>query len=517
MRPGLSRRGCLLGAAALAAAGARAAAGAGAAGAPALLRIVGPWEVNGLEPASAGYLFTRMQVAETLTGADDAGRPLPGLAARWDVSADGLRWRFVLRAGARFHDGTLVTAAQVAQALRRAQGRPGVLPLAPLQSVQPEDEAVVLQLSQPFAPLPALLAHSSTLVLAPASFSAAGAVVRIVGSGPYRITALEPPQSFEVAWAGQGEPPAVQRASYLCVSRAETRALMAEAGQAELAFGLDPASLQRLRAGRRVRIESAVVPRTALIKVNAGHRWLSDPRARQALSLALDRAGIARALLRDADLAATQLFPPTLAGWHVPGLPPLRQHVVQARRLWAELGWQAGPDGMLQRGGERLRLTLRTFPDRPELPLLAAAVQGQLRQTGIECKVTIGNSSDIPARHRDGTLELGLAARHYGLVPDPIGTLLQDFGPSGGDWGAMNWHSPELAQVLGELARSTDAAPQAALRAEAARILHDELPVIPVAWYRQTAAVSPRVAGVSIDPLERSYRLTAMAWAGATP
>lgn len=511
MAPGLSRRSCLLGAAALAASGAR------ATGAPALLRIVGPWEINGLEPASSGFLFTRMQVAETLTEADDAGRALPGLATRWDVSADGLRWRFVLRAGARFHDGTPVTAAQVALALRRAQAQPGVLRLAPVRSFQPDGDAVVLQLARPFAALPAVLAHSSTLVLAAASFDATGRVVRIVGSGPYRIAALESPQYFEVGWAGLGVPPAVQRASYLCVSRSETRALMAEAGQAELAFGLDPASLQRLRHGSRVRIEWATVPRTAILKVNAGHRWLSDPRARQALSLALNRAGIARALLRDGDLAATQLFPPTLAGWHQPNLPPLRQDVAQARRLWAELGWQPGPDGMLQRGGERLRLTLRTFPDRPELPLLAAAVQEQLRQTGIDCKVAIGNSSDIPARHRDGTLELGLAARHYGLVPDPIGTLLQDFGPGGGDWGAMNWHSPVLAQALSELANTLDAAPKAALRASATRILHDELPVIPVAWYRQTVAVSPRVVGVSVDPLERSYRLTAMGWAGAAP
>jgi peptide/nickel transport system substrate-binding protein len=45
------------------------------------------------------------------------------------------------------------------------------------------------------------------------------------------------------------------------------------------------------------------------------------------------------------------------------------------------------------------------------------------------------------------------------------------------------------------------------------QVLHAELPVIPVTWFRQTAAVSPRVAGFSIDPLERSYRLDRLRWA----
>jgi len=491
---------------------------ANAAAAPALLRIVGPWEINGLEPASAGYLFTRMQVTETLTDADDGGRARPGLAAGWQNSADGLRWRFVLRQAARFHDGSVVSADHVAQLLRRAAARPGLLALAPLQAISAESGAVVVQLRTPFAALPALLSHSSTMLLAASSFDANGNVVRIVGSGPYRVTLLQTPQRFEVAAFEDydGAQPAVRRASYLAASRSETRALLAEAGQAEIAFGLDPASQQRLRHSHRVRIAAVTTPRTAILKVNAGHRWLADPRARQALSLALDRAGIARALLRDGEMAARQLFPPTLAEWHAPALAPLHQDAAAARRLWAALGWQAGADGMLQRGGERLRLTLCTFPDRPELPLLATAVQEQLRQTGVEVKLQIGNASEVPARHHDGSLELALVARQYALVPDPIGTLLQDFGPQGGDWGAMNWHSVPLQQALAELstlAPAAGTARRAALRAQVAQLLHDELPVIPIAWYRQTAAVSPRLQGLTLDPLERSYRISGLRWA----
>jgi len=45
-----------------------------------------------------------------------------------------------------------------------------------------------------------------------------------------------------------------------------------------------------------------------------------------------------------------------------------------------------------------------------------------------------------------------------------------------------------------------------------ATILQQELPVLPVAWYRQSAAVNKALRGVTLDPQERSYRLSDMSW-----
>ncbi|RZL99216.1 MAG: ABC transporter substrate-binding protein, partial [Variovorax sp.] len=176
-------------------------------------------------------------------------------------------------------------------------------------------------------------------------------------------------------------------------------------------------------------------------------------------------------------------------------------------------GWRTASDGLRDPGGQPLRLSLRTFVDRPELPVIATALQAQWREAGIAVRVVIGNSGDVPIGHRDGSLQLALAARNYATVPDPTGTLAQDFGPRGGDWGAMGWHDDALVAALAELQRGTPTpARAAALRARVAATLQDGLPVIPVAWYRQQVAVGDRLDGVSLDPLERSYRLTRMRW-----
>lgn len=480
------------------------------------LRVVSPWEIGSLDPSRAGYVFTRLGVAETLVGATDGGLPAPALAASWSASEDATVWRFTLREGARFHDGTPVTAEAAAVALRRARARPGPLAGAPIADIlAPDPRTVEIRTSRPFAPLPAFLAHHGTQILAPSSWEGE-TVRRVVGSGPYRVTRIEPPLRLDAeraeGWTG-GPPPEVERVSYQAVGRAETRAAMAEGGQADLVFTLDPPGQDRLRRGGRVEMRVLPIPRVQVLKVNAASPFFADARVRRALSLALDRAGIARGILRNPAAAATQFFPPTLEGWHVPGLEPLRHDPAEARRLLAEAGWRPGPDGVLARDGRAFRVSLRTFSDRPELPVVAAAVQDQLRDLGIEVQVAVLNSGEIPAGHRDGSLEMALYARNLAVVPDPLGTLVQDYGPHGGEWGAMGWSSPDLADALERLGSAADPAERAALHRRVAGVLQTELPVIPLAWYDHSAAVSRRLAEVFVDPLELSYRIERIRWA----
>jgi peptide/nickel transport system substrate-binding protein len=229
--------------------------------------------------------------------------------------------------------------------------------------------------------------------------------------------------------------------------------------------------------------------------------------------LAIDRVGIASAILHEPKAAATQLFPPSMAEWHVPDLPPLRRDPVQARALLKSAGWVAGADGMLSRDGKPFKVTLRTFSDRPELPLIATALQAQFREIGVDLAVSVGNSSDIPAGHQDGSLELALLARNYALVPDPVGTLLQDFGPQGGDWGAMGWSSAALRDAIDALSSKDNPQRRSIHRGSAATVLQAELPVIPVLWYQHSATSSQRLRNVSLDPMEMSYRLSQAQWA----
>jgi peptide/nickel transport system substrate-binding protein len=485
-----------------------------AAGAKAL-KVAGPWEITGIEPAQTGYVFSRLQVAETLVTTDKQGVLVPGLAEKWAVSEDGLTWTFKLRGNAVFHDGSAVTAETAAASLKRALAGVGVLSQAPIAEIANDGSDVRIRLTKPFSALPAYLVHFSTIILAPSSFDGAGKVTQIVGTGPYKVKALTPPGRLEMQASGSwwGGKPRIEEVSYLAVGQGETRALMAESGEADLVFSMLPVSVDRLRANPKLDVRIATIPRTRILKVNAASLFFDQVEERQAISAAIDRVGITKVILRNPDLAAAQLFPPAMKGWNVASVRPLERNVEKAKELLTAAGWRPGRDGILEKDGKRFSVTMLTYSSWPELPPIATALQAQLRQVGIDARVSVGNSSEIPARHKDGTLEMGLISRLYSIVPDPVGTLLQDYGPGGSDWGSMGWDNKEMQDIVEELAATNDPDARAALQTRAVEILQQELPTIPVTWSELAIVSSKRIAGVEVDPLEVNYGLSAIRWA----
>lgn len=487
--------------------------GAASEASPDTLRIAGPFEVHSLDPAADGEIFTRLQVVETLVTSDIEGELAPALATEWSSSKDHTRWEFDLVDNATFHDGTELTADVAVAALEKAAAV-AASPLAdvPIEQMRAENGSVVIELEDPYFTLPAVLTHYSTAILAPAAYDG-DRVTEVIGTGPYEIDEIELPSSIKTvrsdSW--RGEAPEIERVSFQSVSRAESRALMAVSDQADVVFGLEPAGRQRVDSSDGARMESSLQPRTILMKVNAGHPILGDVRVRQALSLALDREAMAEAVLREKDLAATQLLPPSLDAWQA-DVEPLAHDTDGARRLLAEAGWEPDGDGTLRKDGKALRLNLLTYPDRAELPALATAIQAQLGEIGVDLDVEVANSSEIPARHADGTIELALIAKHFALVSDPLVDIATVFAADGADWGVTNWNDPAVQEAVSGLEKGAVGAEAQRYRDTIVRTVQEELPLIPVAWYRMNAAVSDRVEGFVMDPLETSWRISDLRW-----
>ncbi|SEO73381.1 ABC transporter substrate-binding protein [Aquisalimonas asiatica] len=483
---------------------------------PDVLTLGGPFEFTSQDPARDGFVYTRMQVAESLLEVDARGQLQPGLATDWQVSDDGLRWTFELREDVDFHDGAHMDAEAVVHALRMALRKPGAINTAPIDDFSVDGPyRVSVHLSEPFRPLGAIMAHFTSVILSPDSYTDEAAVPWMYGTGPYQVASFDPPHRIEVSrfddyW---GENANIGRAIYLTGHRAESRALQVMAGQTDIIYTLDPASLDLLQRQDDVHVHSDTIPRTIQIKLNSGHPFMAERDARRAMSLAVDRTGIAERVIRVPGTEANQLVPASLTDWHVDELPPLDHDIDHARSLLTDLGWEPGPDGVLRRDGERFELRMTTYADRPELIVVATAIQAQWRTIGIDLEVTVVNSSGIPREHHEGTLETALVARNYGNVADPLGVFLADYGNGGnGEWGAMGWESDEVPRWLRQMVATTDDDEYRELAERTARLLVEEMPVIPVVFYTQQTALSDRVENFSFDPYERNYRISEMSF-----
>lgn len=479
------------------------------------LIIVTPWEITSTDPAKSGNVFQRLELAETLVNADQNATLTPALATAWKSNDTATEWEFDLRAGVKFHDDTPLTADAVIKSLKVALSKPTALEKAKIKSIDKvDDDTVRFVLEQPLRAFPAYLAHSTALILAPKSFNDKDEVVEVIGTGAYKVVKIEAPQkidqiAFDGYWGGKAK---IQKVSYLANSRSETRTLLAQSKPNYLVYNLDGASLEKLQGDSNLNVISKPIARTIQYKVNGSHPLFSDVKVRQILNLALDRKGMSQSVLKNQDGGATLLLPPLFKDYQINIEDKSPDYTTLKNELIALGFGQDDKGNLLYKDGKPVSFTLKTFSDRPELPVIATAMQDQFKKLGINVNVAVGNFSDIPASHQDGSLEMALYARNYGLIPDPLGALMEDFDPKGADWGVMNWQNQELTDTLAKLNASTDESEKATLKQRISQIIYDEQPITPVVYYQQNVASNKALKNVELDSFERSFNISKMSW-----
>ncbi|WP_018650911.1 ABC transporter substrate-binding protein [Actinobacillus capsulatus] len=473
------------------------------------ITVIAPWELNSLNPTQSGVIFQRMNLAETLVEANEKGELIPGLATEWKSNEDATEWTFTLR-DATFHNGEKLNAQIVVKNLNLVMNQPSILKKAFIKEINVLNQnQLKFKLTKSFVPFPSFLTHYSTIILAEESFNKKNEVIQIIGTGAFKANKIEAPQKIEAIRFEQywGEKPKVIHANYLASSRSETRVLMAQSDATSLVFNLDTASVARLKTNPDLTLTSGSIARTIQMKMDVAKPFFKDLAIRQALSQAINRKAIAEQVLKIEDGVANQILPKAFADWRVESkdetvdLATIKQNLTAA-------GYQFNNEGKLtNKEGKPFSFTLKTFSDRPELPIIATILQAQWKQIGIDVNVSVGNFSEIPASHKDGSLEMALYALNYGKTIDPFGVIVQDYAKSGSDWGVMNWSNEQLAQTLEKIETERDPQRNKLLKQTVSQIIHDELPIIPVVYYQQNVATHNDIKGVTLDPFERRFFL----------
>src|SRR5678810_346127 len=177
-----------------------------------------------------------------------AGENTPSLAESWTQSKDGLVYEFVLRKGARFHNGDPVTAEDVKFSFDRYRGAAAKLLHDRVREVQVVDaERVRFHLKEPWPDFMTFYGTSATGAawIVPRKYvekvGEDGFKKAPIGAGPYKFVSFTPGvelvlEAFDGYWR---KTPSVKRLVFKAVPDAVTRLAMLKRGEVDIAYAVN--------------------------------------------------------------------------------------------------------------------------------------------------------------------------------------------------------------------------------------------------------------------------------------
>ncbi|HEX9167106.1 MAG TPA: ABC transporter substrate-binding protein [Gemmatimonadales bacterium] len=456
------------------------------------------WESVGRDIAE--QIYERLAVLPGGAAPMDEAAYQAALATRWE-RLDSLRWRFTLRADARWQDGIPVTAQDVVFSFGAFQDNILDAPARPslhgMTVTAGSDSTVEVRFPRAYAEQ--LYDATWHVRIFPRhiwedtpreAWAADTAIAHLIGSGPYRLVRWDRGQSLTLErtdTGGSGPSRVVWRFSGAPDAAAN---LVLSGGADVLETVPDPARMPEFSEDSSLTLvpyPSAVYGFLGFNLATAGP--LRDPRVRRALAMAIDRPALAEAV-----------FGP---GTRVPAGP-----MSAMLWLWREDSAAADPSAAataLDAAGYRLdRMGSRHLAFDILVPAtsttrrnLAIALQERWRRLGVEVGVTAVDFPVFQERLAKGQFAVFIGA----WLDEPSPRNLADQWSRSG-WGAQNYghyHNPAFEHAL---QRTVDAVDTAAARLawdEALGILAEDQPAIFLYTLVNTAVVSNRVSGVVPD------------------
>ncbi len=237
-------------------------------------------------------------VFEGLTRFASDGSVIPGLAASWEISEDGLTYTFNLRDGVSFHDGTSFTAEDVVFSLDRARAEDTTNAQAALfagiDSVEAvDDTTVAITLSAPNGAFLFNLAWGDAVIVAPESVETNA--TNPVGTGPFVFSEWVQGDRVELTRNADywGEMPALEAATFRFISDPNAAFAALMAGDVD-AFPVFPApeTLSQFEADPRFNVIVGSTEGETILSTNNQSPPLDDIRVRQAIAHAINRQDI---------------------------------------------------------------------------------------------------------------------------------------------------------------------------------------------------------------------------------
>ena len=344
-----------------------------------------PSRGNPFGARSVPSIFVWDALFDPLVRIGETGEAEPALALSWQAE-EPTRWRFRLRPGAVFSNATACDAEAVAatfafltsDAGRRSAVGSELREIASVRVVDATTLDILTSVPDPVLPNKLGLAY----IVEPRIWAQGADVFAAspVGTGPFQVEAWSPTQVVMTANPRAFRLSRLARLVVLGLPERPSRLQALQSGQVQVALGLSPDNIGALRQARMEVLATPAPQVMSLGFVTEGrpNSPLRDVRVRQALNLAVDRAGMARELLAGLAQPAGQGGTRAAFGYH-PTLGPMPTDKPRARALLREAGF---PNGFAMVA----EITVDAFPSDSEIYQQMAM---DLQEVGVRCELRV--------------------------------------------------------------------------------------------------------------------------------
>lgn len=439
----------------------------------------------------------------------------PGLAQSWDISKDGLTYTFHMRPGVKFQDGNVVTAQDVYYSLRRALDPGLASPVAmdylgnivgakavrgggakDLTGVKVIDPSTVsISIVRPGAYWIETLTSPNAAIVskaeaAPDKEMTDADMARGAGSGPFRLKSYNVGQDAQFVANPdyyQGAPK-VAGLSRPIVTDANTRHAMYQQGSLDI-VDVKRGDLDADLKDPDLKNNVHFYPRATTFYIALNQKAVpafKDVRVRQALALAIDKQQIRHVVLADRMEVAEDMLPAGIDGFD-PGFKGLPYDPKRAKALLAAAGY---PDG---KGFPTIPVTYREGDPDIEKTVdeirqmwdtnLGVHIEPKRMEYGV--MLTLRNKDGLECWHSNWAADYLDQQNFYS-------TLFRT-GTSSNHVGYSNASYDQLCDAADV---EQDRAKRKALYRKAARIIADEVPMIPLYYFKRAELVKPAVSGL---------------------
>ena len=472
------------------------------------LRIASGFDPQTMDPHALALLYQSRiytQVYDSLVNRDEQFRPEPSLALSWQA-LNPTAWRFKLRPGVTFHDGTPFSADDVVFSIERALGPTSqrAFQLKGVTGATKVDELTVeVNLATPDAVLPekfiglAIMSKAWSTkhgVEKAQDFNGKQetfAVRNADGTGPYMLDRYEPDIRTVLKknprWWGWSEKRSgnVDEIVWLAIRSDATRLAALISGEVDMVLDPPIPDVTRLKSEPALTVlqtadlgEQYLVFDVARDELEGsdvkGRNPFKDLRVRRAVYQAINVELIAQKVLRGLAVPTGAFLSPRVDGSPAELDRRLPYDPARARALLAEAGYP---------GGFSVTLDCVNVAWREAVCQAAAAM---LTQVGMRTTLRSSTTNQFFPK-----LSMGTAAfAEFGWSPTldawaSLNALFRSFDKSGlGTFNAGRYSNPKLDSLIDAMRIEPDATRRRAMVAVVLRLVADELPLVPL--YRRT-------------------------------